>query len=37
MNKKSAESRKKEIDEKFDQAMESLDFFERIFKDKASK
>ena len=37
MNKKSMDSKKKEVDEKFNQAMESLDFFERIFKDKTSK
>jgi hypothetical protein len=37
MSKKDVASKKKEVDEKFDQAMESLDFFERIFKDKASK
>lgn len=37
MNKKSIEDRKREIDEKLDQAMDSLDFFEKIFGDKSSK
>ena len=37
MNKKSIDSKRQEIDEKFNQAMESLDYFEKEFKGKASK
>jgi len=37
MRKKSIDSKKQEVDEKFNQAMDSLDYFEKIFGDKASK
>ncbi len=37
MNEKSIDSKKQEIDEKFNQAMESLDYFEKLFGDKTSK
>lgn len=37
MNKKTIEDKKQEIDEKFNQAMDSLDYFEKKFGDKASK
>jgi hypothetical protein len=37
MNNKPIDSKKQEVDEKFNQAMNSLDYFEKIFGDKASK
>ncbi|MGB9979404.1 hypothetical protein [Methanobacterium sp.] len=37
MSKKEIKSRKQEVDDKFNHAMDSLNFFEKIFGDKASK
>ena len=37
MNKKSTDSKKQDVEERFNQAMDSLDFFEKIIGDKASK